>query len=224
MITVLLLILVASALTGCASVSVESDITRPEQIDEVRLPEYTGPRKRVQVIRFGVPPEIAEQYPELAEKRVGWGLCNRIVETLYASGRFEFLEEKADVVKQMVEKWKLSQAGIYTEDTPVEAGLLRAPEYLIYAEVFDFAVGKREDLRAAGRTRELITRMGIQIRMVDVETGNYIPASGIGESTTTESGTIWASDRLEFDQTTVGMASQRATNAAILALLKRTPQ
>ena len=38
------------------------------------------------------------KYPELADKRVGWGLSNRIVEGFYDTRRFEFVEEKEAIL------------------------------------------------------------------------------------------------------------------------------
>jgi len=217
------------AVWACASVSTKT--TAPPAHSTTAPPaatpsvasaaSYQGPKTRVQVIRFGVPKDVVDKYPELADRRVGWGLCNRIVDALYTTGRFEYIEEKEAMLEKMIEQWKLSQAGIYTNETAVEAGQLKAPEYLIYAEVFDFAVSKAEHVKGVKKEQSLITRLGIQIRMVDVKTGSYIPASGNGEASSTASGTIWAQNRQEFDQSTVGIASQQAVNAAVQQLLQR---
>lgn len=210
-------------LWGCASVSTQSTATPSASKTQppAAFPPYSGPKARVQVVRFGIPNDIVQKYQELADKRVGWGLCNRIIEALWSTGRFEYIEEKEEILERMIEQWKLSQAGIYTSETAVEAGQLKAPEYLIYAEVFDFAVGKSEKVFATKKQEVLVTRIGIQIRMVDVKTGTYIPGSGQGEATTTQSGAIWAKNRAEFEQTTVGVASQQAVEAALRQLLER---
>jgi curli biogenesis system outer membrane secretion channel CsgG len=166
---------------------------------------------------------VVDKNPELADKRVGWGLCNRIVDALYTTGRFEYIEEKEAMLEKMIEQWKLSQAGIYTSETAIDAGQLKAPEYLIYAEVFDFAVGKAENVKGMKKEDKLVTHIGIQIRMVEVKSGSYIPASGTGEATSAQNGTIWAQNRNEFDQTTVGIASQQAVDSAVKQLLGRFP-
>ncbi len=64
------------------------------------------------------------------------------------------------------------------------------------------------------------TIIGLQIRLVNVETGGYIPASGTGEATTTAE-SVWVTADVPFDQTTVGIASQKAVEAAIRNLIKR---
>jgi len=215
------------AMWSCASVSTKtstqtnsSGATASAQT-QATTARYEGPKTRVQVIRFGIPKDVVDKYPELADKRVGWGLCNRIVDALYTTGRFEYIEEKEAMLEKMVEQWKLSQAGIYTSETAIETGNLKAPEYLIYAEVFDFAVGKAEKAVGMKKEDKLITRIGVQIRMVNVKSGTYIPASGNGDATSTQSGSIWAQNRSEFDQSTVGVASQNAVNAAVQQLLQR---
>ncbi len=210
---------------ACASVSTQT-APRHEQAagaspTALASGSPSGPKTRVQVIRFGIPKDVADKYPELADKRVGWGLCNRLVEALYNTGRFEYIEEKETMLEKLIEEWKLSQAGIYTSETAIETGQLKAPEYLIYAEVFDFAVGKSEKVAGMKKDEKNITTIGVQIRMVDVKTGSFIPASGVGEAASTQSGAIWAQNRAEFDQTTVGIASQQAVNAAVQQLLQR---
>lgn len=209
-------------LAGCAAVNTErSPSAQVDQTTDVfSFPPYDGPKQRIQVVRFGIPKEIAEKYPELGDKRVGWGLCNRIVEGFWETNRFEYIEEKAEIIKRMVEQWKLSASGIVTEETAVEPGSLRAPEYLVYAEVYDFGVSHSEVIVGIAVEEVNTTVIGVQLRMVNVATGEYIPASAMGEAKTTGVG-VWASVNLDFDQTTVGMASQDAINKAIYKLIRR---
>ena len=215
-------IIVAIALAaGCATVSTQrSAYDRPRKAGDFSFPAYNGPKKRIQVVRFGVPAEIAKKYPELADKRVGWGLCNRIVEGFWETSMFEYIEEKEGILDKMVEQWEISGAGIVTEETVVEPGNLRAPEYLVYAEVFDFGVSHSETLVGVAVKEVNTTVIGVQIRMVDVETGEFIPASATGTCNTAGLG-VWASIDLEFDQTTVGIASQDAVYQAIIKLIDR---
>jgi curli biogenesis system outer membrane secretion channel CsgG len=225
-----LLMMGCCAAWACASVSTKTTTTPAAAAQSPSASQaaatgaaYTGPKTRVQVIRFSIPKDVTEKYPELADKNVGWGLCNRIVDALYTTGRFEYIEEKEGMIEKLVEEWKLSQAGIYSSETAIEAGQIKAPEYLIYAEVFDFAVGKAEKIKGMKKEDKLLTRIGIQIRLVEVKTGSYIPASGNGESASQQGGTIWAQNRSEFDQSSIGIASQQAVDAAIKQLLQRFP-
>ena len=207
---------------GCASVSTErpQGMSSSRSAEKIEFPPYSGPKKRIQVVRFGIPADIAKKYPELADKRVGWGLCNRIVEGFWETNMFEYIEEKEEILDKMVAQWQLSGAGIVSEETAVSPGSLKAPEYLVYAEVFDFGVSHSETLVGVAVKEVNATIIGIQIRMVDVESGEFIPASASGSCKTTGV-SVWASVSLDFDETTVGIASQEAVMKAIMMLVKR---
>ena len=60
------------------------------------------------------------KYPELADKRVGWDLSNRIVEGFYDTRRFEVVEEKEANLKRMLDQWNLTDTS-----TGVGAGAAR---------------------------------------------------------------------------------------------------
>ena len=109
-------------------------------------------------------------------------------------------------------------------DTKVESPGLNAPDYLVYAEVFDFGVSTQEAIIGVAAQQDRITKIGIQIRLVDVKTGQYIPSSGVGEVTVQKNAVIFAADQKDFNQSTVGQASQLAINTAVNALIKRISQ
>ncbi|MBD3320179.1 MAG: hypothetical protein GF350_03700, partial [Chitinivibrionales bacterium] len=63
---------IAALCIACATVTTEKAAsTSPAATADQPYPEYSGEKKRVQVLRFGIPKEIADKYPELADKRVG---------------------------------------------------------------------------------------------------------------------------------------------------------
>lgn len=215
-------ILVALVITACATVSTERTRAAYEVADEKEpFPPFDGPVIPIQVVQFGIPGDIVTRYPELADKRIGWGLSNRLVETFYDARRFEFVEEKQAILNRIMDQWSLSETGIYFEDQPVgERPGLKAPQYLVYAEVYEFSVSHSEVLVGLAAEIRNTTIIGIQIRLVEVATGKFIPASGVGEAVTTGV-SIWATTDLDFDQSTVGIASQQALNIAVRNLLKR---
>src|SRR3990172_6865191 len=93
---------------SCASVSTERDYAGYESADVTQpFPQYTGAKKRVQIVRFGIPDDLIKKSPELAQKRVGLGLSNRIIETFYDTNRFEFVEEKQTMLEKILEQWTL---------------------------------------------------------------------------------------------------------------------
>src|SRR4030095_14221015 len=125
-----------------------------------------------------IPAEDVKRYPELAEKRVGFGLSSILVETLFDSGRFAFLEEKEQLLKRLVELWELTEDGILVKNPTAKETDLQAPEFLMYAEVFDFvACSPLEQLGATQKKLSCVTSVGVQVRIANTATGEYIPGS-----------------------------------------------
>ena len=206
---------------GCASVRTEGvntgDLAR---FDATPYPTYTGEKWRVQVLRFGVPAEIAAQYPDLHNKKVGWGLYNRLIDELFATGRFTFVEEKDEIQKKVLDQWALSQTGLVVEEQQIPTGAMSSPRFLIYAEVMEFAVGRAEDVRGVKSSETTVTRVGVQIRIVDVVSGEYVPATGSGDAKT--QGDAWfLNAQMNFDETTVGISTQRAVKMAVQQMIQR---
>jgi curli biogenesis system outer membrane secretion channel CsgG len=208
---------------SCASVSTERSAAamQGKKVENAAYPAYAGEKKRVQIIRFGVPQEVTAQYPELAEKRIGWGLYNTVIDEFSDSKRFEFIEEKAAIRDRIMQNWALSQSGIVVEEQQIdEKRGLSLPQYLVYAEVFDFSVRVSETVVGVAMQKVNTTQIGVQLRLVDVSNGQYSPSSGTGEAATTEK-TVWISADQPFDQSTVGLATRRAVHAAVLGLVKK---
>ncbi len=210
-----------AVVAGCASVSTVTRDTTPKNDTEVLVAASPGPKTRVQIVRIDLPDSLLRLYPELREKRVGWGVGNRLVDALYETGRFTLVEEKQAVLEKVMQQWALGQSGAVAEETVPAAGGLTAPRYLVYAEVYDFAVGGSETVVGVASRAETVTRIGVQVRLVDIETGEYTPASGLGEAVVVRNGILWASTREQFDQSTVGRASSRAVNTAVNQLIER---
>lgn len=216
------------AVHGCATMSTPGGDTDPfannhAGTDEtvIEFPPTVKDPVRTQVIRFGLDPSVEEKYPELREKRIGWGLCNRIVEDLFDSGRFEFIEDKEEIIGRMFQQISSTDHALWDEKTVIEKGKIKQPEYYIYAEVYDFAVSKAERIRGVQTREASITRIGIQVRMTKVATGEYIPGSAIGEAVSRMDRPLWGKTERDFDQSTVGKASELAIRKALHQLLLR---
>jgi hypothetical protein len=208
---------------SCATVSTEKSTAAKQgmAVQDEQYPSWSGEKKRAQIIRFGVPPEITAQYPELADKRIGWGLYNTVIEEFDAANRFQFIEEKKAIQDRIMQNWALSQSGIVVEEQQIdEKSGLSLPQYLVYAEVFDFSVSTSEKIVGVAMHKENTTQIGVQLRIVDVASGQYTPSSGTGQAFTTEM-SVWLTPDQEFDQSTVGIATKRAVHAAVLAMVKK---
>jgi curli biogenesis system outer membrane secretion channel CsgG len=220
-----LVVLIAGMMiiSSCARVSTEKSaaVLEGKAVQDEAYPPYSGEKKRVQIIRFGVPKEISDQYPELAEKRIGWGLYNTVIDEFYDTKRFEFIEEKESIRDRIMQNWALSQSGIAVEEQQIDQNRgLSLPQYLVYAEVFEFSVTTSEKIVGVAMEKVNATQIGVQLRLVDVSTGQYTPSSGTGQASTTAK-TVWITADQPFDQTTVGLATKRGVHAAVLTMLKK---
>lgn len=215
-------------LAGCATSVGPHGPGPSEPLEEViSFPPSTGPKRKVQVVQINIPTDDTRRYPELAEKRVGFGLSNILVETLFDTGRFTFLEEKEQILKRLVELWELTEDGILVKDPAAQGTELQSPEFLVYAEVFDFvACSPAERLGLTDKRLTCVTSVEVQVRIGNTATGEYIPGSSDphslqGKYAHTVQLSLFGNDRLAFDQSAVGKATLKATRYAVLKALQR---
>ena len=188
------------------------------------LPEYNGKPIPIQLLNIGVTPELYESYPELKDKRVGLGLTNIVVEYLEFTDRFIFTEDKTEIKNRMVLQFKASQAGI-SQDTLNGRGKIRLAHYFVTIEVYDFSVSEDETIKLKGSVKNtLTTRLGLQVKFVNAETGAYFTASGLGEASTTREMTLLNDDNLtdvKFNQSTIGITTKKALESACSKIVTR---
>ena len=100
-----------------AKTKVQSKIASYETektLDDIKW--YDGEPEGIQLIQISIPQNIINQYPELRDKRVGFGMTNRIIEVLEEAGRFYFVEEKDEVINKIVQEWERSVDGLLEEE------------------------------------------------------------------------------------------------------------
>jgi hypothetical protein len=218
----LFLLSLAFLVSSCAStVTVENFEADYESQKSIYDVEYnTGERTPIQLANLSVTGDIIKQYPELGDKRVGLGLTNRILENFEETGFFRYTEEKDEIINSMIDKWELSDAGLGAENTELKTGSIVLPKYFVYAELYEFSVETEEQVERFNTSIANTTRVGFQIRLVSVENGEYIIASGLGEATQKGEGFL-ANPDMDFAQSTVGISTQKALETATVNLIKR---
>ena len=188
------------------------------------LPEYHGKPIPIQLLNIGVSEELYASFPELKDKRVGLGLTNIVVEYLEYTERFIFTEDKTEIKNRMVKQFQASQAGI-SEDKLDGRGKIRLARYFVYIEVYDFSVSEDETIKLKdGVKNTLTTRLGLQIKFVDSETGAYFTSSGLGEASTVREMTLLNDDNLsevKFNQSTIGITTKKALETASSKIVSR---
>jgi len=169
----------------------------------------------IQVLKIGINEELYEMYPELKDKRVGLGVANIVLEYLESTDRFKFTEDKEEIKQKMIAQDKASDKGISSNKIEVKGNVILA-EYFVYIEVYDFSVSEDEVVKAVdGAKATQTTRLGLQVRFVDAETGEIITGSGLGESSTVKTSSILSDvEEIKFNQSTIGISTKKALETA----------
>lgn len=186
--------------------------------------DYDGPQIPIQILKCGISDEVYEMYPELKEKRVGLGVANISMEYLENLNRFKFTESSTEIKNRMVTQFKASQAGI-SENKLDGRGKINLAKYFVTIEVYDYSVSEDETVNLkSGVKDQLTTRLGLQVKFTDAETGVVFGASGLGEATTKRELTILSDatiDPIKFNQSTISIATKKALDIACANILDR---
>jgi hypothetical protein len=177
----------------------------------------------IQVLKIGINEELYEMYPELKDKRVGLGVANIVLEYLEYTNRFVFTEEKEEIKQRMIAQDKASDKGISQNKIDVKGNVILA-KYFVYIEVYDFSVSEDEVVKIDGKqTVTQTTRLGLQVKFVDAETGQVIMGSGLGEASTVKMSSILGdvTDEVKFNQSTIGISTKKALETASSRIVSR---
>jgi hypothetical protein len=176
----------------------------------------------IQVLKIGINDELYEMYPELKDKRVGLGVANIVLEFLEWTDRFVFTEEKSEIKQKMIAQDKASDKGISSNKIEVKGNVVLA-KFFVYIEVYDFSVSEDEvlSLKDGGKITQT-TRLGLQVRFVDAETGLIYTGSGLGEASTVKTTTLLGDiDEIKFNQSTIGISTKKALETASSRIISK---
>jgi hypothetical protein len=193
-------------------------------IDISQFMDYEGKQIPIQILKAGISDEMYEMYPELKEKRVGLGVANISMEYLENLNRFKFTEDKTEIKNRMVKQFQASQAGI-SENQLDGFGKINLAEYFVTIECYDYSVSEDETINLKDGVKNLmVTRIGLQVRFTNAETGVVFGASGLGEAVTTRELTLLSDatvDPVKFNQSTISIATKKALDIACARILDR---
>lgn len=188
------------------------------------IPEYFGDPVPVALLNVGITDDILTQYPELGDYRVGLGLTNITVAFLDETFRFEFVETKDAIKERMIVQFKASQKGFTANEIEIR-GKITLAKYFTYVEIYDFSISEDETINLKdGVKNTLVTRLGLQVKMVDAETGLYMTGSGLGLAKTTREVTLLNDQTLsevQFNQSSIGISTRKALETAVAKIVKR---
>ena len=186
--------------------------------------DYDGPQIPIQILKAGISDEMYEMYPELKEKRVGLGVANISMEYLENLNRFKFTEDKTEIKNRMVKQFQASQSGI-SENKLDGRGKINLAEYFVTIECYDYSVSEDETINLKNGIQDnMVTRIGLQVRFTNAETGVVFGGSGLGEATTKRELTLLSDatiDPIKFNQSTISIATKKALDIACANILDR---
>ena len=211
------------AQTGVKTEQYQAAFEKKQAIDA--LPEYTDTIKiPVQLLKIGINEELYEMYPELKDKRVGLGVTNIVLEYLEYTNRFVFTEDKLEIKERMISQFKASEKG-FTENKMDGRGKVKLAKYFVYIEVYDFSVSEDEVVKISGQSKTTqTTRLGLQVKFVDAESGEVIVGSGLGEASTIKTISILDgidNSDIKFNQSTIGITTKKALETASSRIVSR---
>lgn len=186
--------------------------------------DYEGPQIPIQILKCGISDEVYEMYPDLKEKRVGLGVANISMEYLENLNRFKFTEDKTEIKNRMVKQFQASQAGI-SENKLDGRGKINLAQYFVTIEVYDYSISEDETVSLKNGVKDnMVTRLGLQVRFTNAETGVVFGASGLGEAKTVRELTLLSDatvDPIKFNQSTISIATKKALDIACANILDR---
>lgn len=226
LLSVLFFILPVSVYAQIGSVKTENyqaDFEKKQSIELVA--DYTDTIKvPVQLLKIGINEELFEMYPELKDKRVGLGVTNIVIEYLEMTNRFVFTEDKLEIKERMINQFKASAKG-FTENKLDGKGKIKLAKYFVYIEVYDFSVSEDEVVRIKGESKTTqTTRLGLQVKFVDAESGEIIVGSGLGEASTIKTVSILDGiddSEIKFNQSTIGITTKKSLETASSRVITR---
>ena len=208
-------VLTAQTIGSTKTEDFKADFEKKRDISQYM--DYEGPQVPIQILKCGISDEVYEMYPELKEKRVGLGVANISMEYLENLNRFKFTEDRTEIKNRMVKQFQASAAGI-SENKLDGRGKINLAKYFVSIEVYDYSVSEDETINLKDGIKDnLVTRLGLQVRFTDAETGVVFGASGLGEAKTNRQLTLLSDatvDPIKFNQSTISIATKKALDIA----------
>ena len=212
-------LLIALLLVGCGTMKTTTEGDAIEKVDISTVADYDGEKIAVQVTSIDLT-KLFELYPSLADKNVGLGFAESVLDYLDETNRFIFTEEKAEIKQKMVTQFKASAKGVF--DAPIDGkGKIKAARYFVYVTVADFAVDENEVAEGFKSKVEVTTFIRLRVRFVDATTNQVRIASGEGESKKVGEGFLKSLDDMKFSQSTVGKASRKSLETATAKVVEK---
>ena len=192
---------------GCAaSVSTEQyvgEYEKQKSLDEVEITKVDG----LKIVEVKFNKDVEDRYPELAEKRVAFGLTQELQNVVSYVGGFNLIEADRDNQLAMLNDLKANNAKI------------DKAKYWGYVTIYDFAVNLTEDIKGGKVVTSNETIVGVQVKLVNLENTQYVVGSGQGRASTVGQGFLINPD-MSWNQSSLSSASNKAMETAVVNVIK----
>ena len=218
------LLLIQSTSAQVAEIKAETykaSFEKKKSIDDVS--DYWGETIPIALINISASDVVYEMWPELKDARIGLGVTNMVIEYLDWTNRFEFVEEKSAIKDRMKTQWVASRKGV-SQNEVYGMGKIMLANYFVTIEIYDFSVSEDEVIALKDGVKQTqTTRLGLQVRFTNAETGTYFVGSGLGEANTvkTSSGLFSDLEEIDFRQSAIGVTTRKALETASARIVAR---
>lgn len=164
--------------------------------------DYTGPRRRIGVVDF-------ENKSGYGQGRLGTAASDVLVTELAKTGKFVVVER--DKLNKIFEEQKLQASGAIDPRTAVQVGKILGLSAMVTGSVSEAGVKKEGSDYLLASSKRQIAEVVVDIRVVDVETGQVIYAdSGSGSAKAQKRAVLGLGGRSGYDETLEGKALRAA--------------
>ena len=168
---------------------------------------FTGRIDGLKILEVRANKDMEERYPELAEKRVAFGLTQELQNVVSYIGRFNMIEADRDMQLAIRNDLKANKAKITTA------------KYSGYVTIYDFAVNLKEEIKAGKVETINETIVGIQVKLINNENTQYVVGSGQGRASTVGKGFLM-NPNMAWNQSSLSSASNKAMETAVVNVIK----
>ncbi|MBF0263686.1 MAG: caspase family protein [Gammaproteobacteria bacterium] len=197
--------------------------TKKEAQKSLAYPVYYGLPRKVMVFPWNISKVDLDKYPHFRNLQIGFGISNRLLDELFQSGQFELIEEKQAVISRMLQQMQQCTTGLCNNNyAPMQK--LPSPTYIVYPEVYHVGVEKNVSIKGLSSEAKLTTEIGVQINFVDVKSGTTRSlGSAIGSHPNSQKSTILSNPKIDFSQSALGKAAEKAIKMALIKSIKNLP-
>lgn len=188
---------------SCApSKSIKTDhTTTVKQTPRVES-KYIGPKRRIGVVEF-------ENKTVYGQRRLGQVASDILVTELVKSDRFIVIEREK--LNKIMEEQRVQQSGTIDPQTAVRLGQILGLEAIVVGAITEFGVRKEGSDYLLAQSKQQVAEANVDIRVIDVETGQVILAdSGKGITKSKKATFLGMGTKGGYDETIEGEALRAA--------------